>query len=523
MNNKIDQHESFEGSNTDSKEITLWEVLDIVLKKRVLILLYTITVSIIVLCVTWFYYAKSPTSKVCVLNFSLMFDGISDGKYPNGTPFVDSDIASAAILKQVYDDDRLKQYFGSLGNFKRIISVQKYNPKLTFLNYEFKSKLSDKTLTSAERYDIEQEFYRQVQNMISKPDFTLVLTFPDASTYNFPDDLGAKILNDILTAWISQAKRYRGITKYNISLISNRIRKDFILNTDYFLGVDLMRLLLKDLNHDVEKLGQIPNIKLIRLKYDDRDFSIQDLKKRLSFIKRFILEPLLANINMSGITSNKHEVVSYITAQVDSLEMQADVLMRKKDNYEQMLLERYTTSLEPILKINTEEIAIKNEMKFYEKLLKVFESSDNKISPDTKKRIVAYREQLFMAENSLIDLIEKFYNEMCSFNLESNATFYKLNSYSSFVFRNISAKNLWIVAFVSWIILELLLLVPIVIFGLHWLRKGETHQYHQHREDIKLSEYIRLRTLPEKSESLDKMKELSQSSDSLSNRKKIPK
>ena len=520
-NNEVD-HELFE-NNTQGKEITLWEVLDILLKKKVLILLYTVFVSIIVVSIAWFYYAKSPTSKLCVLNFSLMFDGINEGKYPNGTKFVESDIVSAGVLKQVYDDGRLKQYFGSLSNFKRIISVQRYNPGLAFLNFEFKSKLSDKTLTSAERYDIEQDFYRQTRNMVAKPIFTLVLTYPDASNHNFPDALGAKILNDILAVWISQAKRYKGITKYNISLISNRIRKEFIENTDYFGGIDLMRLLLKDLDSDIEKLKQIPNINLIRLKYDNRDFSVQDLKIRLEFIKKFILEPLLATINMSGITKNKQEVTSYIIAQINSLKIELNILVRKKDNYEQMLLERYATSLEPILKMNTEEIAIKNEMGFYEKHLKVFESSDNKVSPDVKKRIVAYRKQLVTAENSLIDLIEKFYNKMCNFNLESNAAFYKVNAFSSFVFRNKTLKSFQTNALVSWIILELLLLVPIVVLGLHRLRKGETHQYRKHREDIKLSEYVRLRTLPEKSESLDDMKKIPQKSDSLRSRKKISK
>jgi hypothetical protein len=485
-------------SNTVS---TVWEIINVLLKKKLLIVLYTFFVTALLACIAYYYYTNSPSIKTCVLNFSLTFEGINDGQYPNGNKFVDSDIISTLVLQQVYDNNNLKHYFGGFNNFKNTISVQRHNPGLAFLNFEYKAKLANKNLTSAERYEIEQQFYRQTANMIAQPAFTLVFIFPDAEKYNLPDSLAFKILNDTLTVWLENAKKYQGITKYNISFISNRIDEEFVKNTGYFTSTDLMRLLLKDLNNDIVKLEQIPGSRHIRLKHEDKTFSIQDLKLRLVFIKKYVLEPLLENIRTSGVNKNKQDVMNYIIAQIKNLEIQADTLMRRKDNLEHMLLERYTTSIEPILKINTEEVLLKNEILFYKNFLKSMNSSDKNISSEAGNKIITYQKQLIDAENSLIDLIEKFYGKICIFNLESNATFYKVNSYSSFVYHKLSKKYVEKNVLTVWVVLELLLFL--VIVGLYYIRK-EGVDYLREEEIAQVREYIQLRSLPARSESLER-------------------
>ena len=508
---RVEDELLYSQENMDEGETRIWEIVHVLVKKRVLIFLYTVFVSVLIVCLGSLLYIKSPTTKICVLNFSLMFDGINNGKYPNGMKFVESDIISSSVLQQVFDDNNLKQYFGDLGAFKNTISIQRYNPGLAFLNFEYKSKLAEKKLSSAQRYEIEQDFYRQTANMIAKPVFTLVLSYPNAAKYDLPDVLGAEILNRTLTVWLTDAKRYQGITKYNISLISNRIDEEFIKETDYFNSVDLMRLLLKDLNSDITKLEGMPNSKYLRLKHDNKTYSIQDLKLRVDFIKKYILEPLLATIRVSGANKNLQDVMPYIVAQINSLEIKSDILMREKDNYENMLLERYTTSLEPILKINTEEVAVKNEMSFYNKFLesiKTVESSGKTVSSDSVKRIISYQIKLIDAENDLINLIEKFYNEICSHNLESNATFYKVNSYSSFINHKLSFMFVVKISLISWVLLELLLLfILVVAYFLSKEHKRNGGHYPQ-REYIQRREYHNLRTLPERSESLENRREI---------------
>ena len=501
-----------------NNDISLWDILDIFYEKKVLILVYSVFAALIVACVSFYTYINSPSSKSCVLNFSLMFDGVNKGKYPNGTKFVDSDIISTPVLQNVYDNNKLKQYFGSFGNFKNTISIQRYNPGLAFLNFEYKAKLEDRKISSAERYEIEQNFYRQTAGMNAKPVFALVLNFPDPVKYNFPESLSASILNDTLSVWLSRAKRYQGITKYNVSLISNRVGKNFIEKADYFNGADLMRLLLNDLSNDIIKLEQIPNTKYLRLEYDGKTFSFQDLRLRVDYIKKYILEPLLETIRTAGAYKNLQDVLSYAIAQINSLEIEADILSRKKDNYEQMLLERYTASLEPIFKINTEEVSINNEILFYKKFLKSLESSNKKISSNNEIRIASYQNQLIDAENNLIDLIETFYNKICNVNLESDASFYKINSYSSHIFRNLNIKPLVLRAVLAFFVMELLLIIPLLIIGLYKLRKKEGINF---REDVQLRDYTNLRSLPERSQFLDNRKGLSERSHSLDRRERI--
>ena len=509
--NEVEDEMLYPHEDMEDGETRIWEIVHVLVKKRVLILLYTVFVSILIVCLGSFLYLKSPTTKISVLNFSLMFDGINNGEYPNGMKFVESDIISSSVLQQVYDNNNLKQYFGNLDAFKKTVSIQRYNPGLAFLNFEYKSKLEEKKLTSAERYEIEQDFYRQTANMIAKPVFTLVLSYPDAVKYDLPDVIAAEILNKTLNVWLTDAKRYQGITKYNISLISNRVDKEFIKETDYFNSVDLMRLLLNDLNSDITKLEEVPNSKYLRLKHGDKTYSIQDLKLRVDFIKKYILEPLLATIRVSGANKNLQDVTPYIDAQINSLEIKSDILMREKDNYENMLLERYTTTLEPILEINSKEVAVKNEISFYNKFfktMKTFKSSGKTVSSDTIKRIISYQTKLIAAENDLINLIEKFYNEICNHNLESNAAFYKVNSYSSFINHKLSFKFVVKISLISWVLLELLLIVILVVaYFLSKENKRDGGLYPQ-RGYSQRKEYNNLRTLPERSESLENRREI---------------
>ena len=142
-----------------------------------MIIFFTFIITALVACFTYYELLGKTSVRISVLNFSLMFDGVKDGKYPNGSKFVETDIIASPVLRKVFNDCNLKSYYGSFSNFKNTISIQRYNPGLAFLNSEYKAKLSSTNLSSAQRYEIEQEFYRQTANIEAKPIFSLVLIF----------------------------------------------------------------------------------------------------------------------------------------------------------------------------------------------------------------------------------------------------------------------------------------------------------------------------------------------------------
>ena len=494
-------------SNVQAHEIRIWDILSIVLNKKKLIIIYTTVLTLIVLFVTFYNYITIPATKISVLNFSLMFDGINHGQYPNGSKFVETDIITAAVLQEVYDNNRtLKTYYGSFDNFKRTVTIQRYNPGLEFLNYEFKAKLSDKKLTSASRYEIEQEFYRQTANIVAKPIFNLIITYPYADKYNIPNGVVSKTLNEILTTWLGMARTYQGIAEYDISLVSHKVDNSFIKGIDYFNGADYLRLLLNDLNNDIVALEKLPNVKQLGIEYDNKTYTVKDINMRIKFIQNYIMSPLFEIIGHSSVYKNKKNVLVYVKSQINILENKINVLKRESSNYENMLLEHYISSPEPIMKLNTQIASLNTELAFYMGFLAKLEqqTDSSATTPETVKTVQDYLTKLGNAENYLIALINKFYERVCKYNLDNKANFYKVNSFSSFVWSKTKTAYILGIALIVWCVFEALLLLPLVLIGLYHLQG----RHSQHRGVMKYGEYVQLRTLPEKSESLEQRKEI---------------
>ena len=487
-----------------AEEFKIWDILSILLSKKNLIIIFTVVLTLIVFLVTYYNYITMPGTRVSVLNFSLMFEGINNGLYPNGSKFVETDIISTPVLQEVYDNNSdLKTYYGSFGNFKRTISIQRYNPGLEFLNYEFKAKLSDKKLSSAARYEVEQEFYRQTANIVAKPIFNLIATYSDVDKYKVPSEVTSKALNEILTTWLSMARTYQGITKYNVSLISNKVDNKFIKGIDYFKGADFLRLLLDDLNKDVTILEGLPNIKHLEIKYDNTTYTIKDINVRIKFMRNYMMSPLFEVIKASNAYKNKQNVRVYIKSQINILESNINVLKRENENYENMLLEHYISSPEPIMKLNAKIALLDREMSFYKEFSKTLDSyNDSKASPAAVKEIDDYLTRLSKAENLLITLINQFYQRTCKYNLDNKANFYKVNSFSSFVWNKYNTKYIVGMAMIVWGVLELIFLSILITMGLYHLQKKEQFLHYRDREDVQL------RTLPERSESLERRKKI---------------
>ena len=502
--------------NEDSSgEISIKEMIKELFRRKTLIIIYSIVMAALVICVSSYIYLNSPSLKINQLNFSLLFDGINDDNYPDGSEFIDQDITTNPVLQQVYNNNELKLYFDSYSKFKQSISVQRYNPQLAFLNYEYKAKLSSQSLSSAARYDIEQTFYRQTKGIISKPNFQLVMIYGQTNKYSIPDQLTAKVLNDILSVWVNLAKTQQGVTKYNIPIISKNIDIVQIESSGYFNGTDYLRRILIDLENELNMLSKLPNSNTVVLRLEnDENYSLRDLFMKLDYIKNYKLNSLLELIRSSAAYSNKRNVEIYIMNRISSLDNKMRSILERKNTYEQMLLENYLSSSKPLMELSEEESKINQQLLFYDKYLQVYKNSTENASISVVKDIKKRQKALINSENNLINLIFNYYGELNRYNLERNASFYKVNSFSSFEMKKLKYKYVVKISAICWVVLVVLLLL--IIVGLHYLKHDEVvHKVKQNNApDIEKDEYpkpltnTRLRALPEKSESIERRKKL---------------
>jgi hypothetical protein len=81
-----------------------------------------------------------PTDKTASLEFRVDFDGIQDGKYPNGTKFSVEDILSEPVVRRVFDENGLQKY-EKYEKFRTSLVVTSINRDLDILELEYRTRL----------------------------------------------------------------------------------------------------------------------------------------------------------------------------------------------------------------------------------------------------------------------------------------------------------------------------------------------------------------------------------------------
>lgn len=429
-----------------------------------LIFIISVVITIAIGASALYYYYSLPYSEIAELNFSLTFEGAYENRYPNGTSFSEEDIISTQVLQQVYDDLRLDAIFPSFNFFKNSISVQRYNPSLAFLTYEFNAKLRNKDLSSSERYEIEREFFRQTGALQAKPQFTLSLIFPVGDKQFISRNISGEILYAIIKVWRIQSQNIYGVTKYNISFIRDPIGEKFLDNTDYFQTTDRLRAVLDILNAEVQELKKLPNTQNIFLDKNGQKYSLMDIEYKIANIRDYLINPLLDLVKNSGVISQNRSSQVYIESNIAGLELKRENLLARKDFLENLLIRKILPSHESIIKINDEISDIDGTLMFYKSMSNYgTDQAPKDISAETIKKIKEGQQKVVIGENEIIALAYEFYDQINKYNLERNDGFYKITSFSTFILKLTKLLFVFQVSLIVWLVMELLLVFGFLV------------------------------------------------------------
>ena len=263
-------------------------------------------------------YVSQAVERLGTLEFRLIFEGASQGQYPNGIPFSSAEITSTPVLTEVFETNDLERY-GSYEDFKNSVFVLQSNPELELLSYEYQAKLAASGLSPVDRASIEEEFQTR-RDSLTDPPFSLNLR-EGAGVGEMPPSLVSKVLDDTLATWARQAGERKGALRYNIPVFSkNILRRDLIEGEDYITGIDILRAQVRRIIANIDQIATLPGAAVIRL--DDGRTSLAEIRVNLEDILRFQIQPLVGMIRMTGLSRDPESLGRYIDDQLFQISLE---------------------------------------------------------------------------------------------------------------------------------------------------------------------------------------------------------
>ena len=264
-------------------------------------------------------YVLLPVERLATLEFRLLFQGASEGEYPNGTPFSSAEITSTPVLTEVFETNDLEGY-GSYEDFNNSIFVLQSNPELELLSYEYEAKLAASGLSLVDRASIEEEFQTR-RDSLTDPHFSLNLR-QDARLSLTSPSIVSKVLDDTLATWARQAHERKGALRYNIPVFSkNILRRNLIEAEDYLTGVDILRAQVRRIITNIDEIATLPGAAVIRI--DDGRMSLAEIRVNLEDVLRFQIQPLVGMIRMTGLSRNPESLGRYVDDQLFQISLES--------------------------------------------------------------------------------------------------------------------------------------------------------------------------------------------------------
>jgi hypothetical protein len=263
-------------------------------------------------------YVLTPSVNLSQLDFRLEFRNAEKGMYPNETKFSPTEIVSVPVLSRVYEQNELGRY-ATFEDFKASVFVVTSNAELEALMRQYRARLSDSKLSAVDRDRIEREF-EEKKASLSKANVSVQMQTTDRLT-TIPEPLRAKILSDILTVWAEQTVKDKGVSLYDISILSSGTFKDgAVEGFDYIIALDLIRARINRVVENIDQLLELPGAKVLRTEAEQA--SLEELRVRLLDAQRFRIRPLVGMLNAKGISTSPGPSREFIETQLRFTELE---------------------------------------------------------------------------------------------------------------------------------------------------------------------------------------------------------
>jgi hypothetical protein len=275
------------------------------------ILLSWIAVGLGYLIFALIVFLLAPSQRVTSQHFRISFDGIAQGRYPNGTKFSTAEIVSAPVLLKVYQQNHLERFTGS-NEFSRALFILEANAEYEQLATEYQARLTDLRLSPMDRERIQKEWESRA-TAIAKNDYSINY-LRTSDTAAIPESVVRKTLVDVLNEWSSHAIREQHVLKYPMSMLSpDFLKTSSIADDDYIVRLQILRSKIFRIMNNIGPLEKVPGAPLVRTA---DGLSLQEIHLRLEELVRFRLEPLNGTVRASGMIRNPATTLRFLESQL---------------------------------------------------------------------------------------------------------------------------------------------------------------------------------------------------------------
>lgn len=305
----------------NSDEIDLGELMLRIWATRVIVVKAVLVVLALVVCYIGVSYLLSNKTVRYSQVFDLTFEGLRSGEFPNGSPFLISDITSPTVLNRVYRQNGLEDFGLDLDEFRRSVNIQSYAPNYALIRAKYDGLLADKKLTPADIADLQKQMLAELQAARSG---AVIITMLLPQSRSLTSDVAQKVLLDIPKAWASRAITEQGVLKPNLPVYSERIfDKQRFDNLDYLLGMDLLLENIRQIRGNIANLKTEPNAST--LIDDESGFTLVDLDKAIQDVADYDIRQIIDPIKELGISRKPEVVRLYYTRRLADLQQEQEL------------------------------------------------------------------------------------------------------------------------------------------------------------------------------------------------------
>ena len=239
--------------------ISIADMIDFLRARFVQLFAIAVITGMISLGAGYFIKMFAGTTKLATYEFAFSFDGATENKYPNGTPFSPQDVLAAPVLDAVYATMHLQGKIEP-ADFRSAFTIARGGTELRLLQSDFEQKLANTKLTAAERTPLETQ-YRAALASLKSSTFILAGDFTTTSLSEL--EIG-RILSAIPSAWADFAQKIRGVAVYNISVPTMTDADKLTNETDYLIAAETLRSTSLRTTISLETLLKEPGSKIVR-------------------------------------------------------------------------------------------------------------------------------------------------------------------------------------------------------------------------------------------------------------------
>lgn len=336
----MQQYESLEDNMDD--EIDLLEIIEVIFKRKVLVISIAIIVSLIGIVVGGYEYYNSKNVRTII---GYNYDGISKGLNLDGSQFTSRDIKNTIVARRVYDKyPVLKEKGVSFTKFMGAIKIEGIVPD--------------------DISNIAQNYLKKGEQFVYNPaDYIIKLKLTNDT------NLDSEILNNLVSEYIEYVnykyKKNDTVPTVNIGNIEKYDYEDRVKVIELNVGIG----------------------KRMAKRLSEKDFvskstglTYEDAVRILDSIEEIDLKNISSGIEISNITNNISERKLVLDSEIRKLELEKNKANGKAQVLKGML-EKYKPSTRKMIlpTIGETGIKISTEEEYYTKLLKTYEITATRV------------------------------------------------------------------------------------------------------------------------------------------------